>query len=349
MISLLRHKPASPIGVDLGTQSLKLLQFDAQREQLVAAMRWETFEAGTTEAGASLSESLTQAYRARPFRGRDAVICLRAPDLFVQNIRVPKVSPAQMDEAVYDEAQSRLPFPIEEAEIRYIAAADVRQGDEVRREVILLACHQPVLDRTLKTIEEAGLRPVAVDIEPAALLRGYCRSFRRDADQELTLMFVNVGGAHTVVVIARGSDLLFIKYLDIGGYQLDEAVASHLDMSIGDAAGLRRSLGERRSEERDPEIAATIKEATRGLLDRLGQELSLCARYHSVAFRGQPIDRVIIGGGEASDHLVTAIDERVERPCELGNPLRGFQEADAPGRASQWDVAAGLAMREVQT
>jgi hypothetical protein len=33
--------------------------------------------------------------------------------------------------------------------------------------------------------------------------------------------------------------------------------------------------------------------------------------------------------------------------CELGDPLRAFESTRATGRKSQWDVAAGLALREL--
>src|SRR5690606_4689929 len=122
-----------------------------------------------------------------------------------------------------------LPFKSDEAEIRYIEAADVRQGDTFRREVILLACHRPALERMLGVAAAAGLRPVAIDVEPAALLRCYARQFRRDDDQQRRWMFVNLGAARTKVVIARGGEAMFVKYIDAGGRHLDEAVAKHLE------------------------------------------------------------------------------------------------------------------------
>ena len=143
-----------------------------------------------------------------------------------------KVPGGELEKLVYQEAAGRVPFPAPEAEVRYLEAADVRQGDATRREVILLACHRPVLDHVLDVITAAGLRPVAVDPEPSALLRCYAQQFRRDEDQQQRAMFAHVGAASSVVVIAKGADALFIKYLDIGGRQMDEAVARHLRRGV---------------------------------------------------------------------------------------------------------------------
>ncbi len=231
--------------------------------------------------------------------------------------------------------------------MRYVEAANVRQGDAVRREVILLACHRPVLKRIVGLAGQVGLRAVAIDVEPSAILRCYARQFRRDEDRQQRRMFVNVGASATGVVIAQGAHAVFMKYIDVGGRHLDEAVAGHLKMSRAEAAALRRHNGDRRADQRDPEITRSIAESIRPVLDRLSHELSMCLRYHSVTFRGQPLERVVLGGGEANPSLVDWLAGRLEVSCELGDPLRSFETPPPMRRTGQWDVAAGLALRAV--
>ena len=341
---------ASPIGVDVGSRSVKLVQFNADRTRVWEAARWDLTAdkaARDAERDDQVVEAIRRAREGRGFRGRAAVLCLGAGDLFVQNIRVSQVNGPELDRVVCAEAAGRLPFASDEAEIRFLEAADVRQGDLVRREVILMASHRPVVERTLAVAERAGLRPLAIDVEPNALLRCYARQFRRDEDQQQRLMLVNVGAATTTVVISRGPAAMFVKYIDVGGRHMDEAVARQLKMPPADAAALRRHNGDRRADQRDPEIARSVAESVRPVLDRLANELSLCVRYYSVTFRGQPLSRVVLGGGEASQSLVDWLAERLGAPCELGNPLRSYQTPALPGRMGQWDVAAGLALREV--
>ena len=83
------------------------------------------------------------------------------------------------------------------------------------------------------------------------------------------------------------------------------------------------------------------------MLDRLAQELSLCVRYHSVTFRGQPLSRVVLGGGEANQSLADLLNQRLDVRCELGEPLRAYEQNLAAGRKSQWDIAAGLALKQL--
>jgi type IV pilus assembly protein PilM len=204
-----------------------------------------------------------------------------------------------------------------------------------------------VLERSLEIIERAGLKPVAVDVEPAALLRGYARQFRRDEDRELRTLLVHVGHARTMVVIAQGDDILFLKYIDVGGRQFDEAVARRLEMLPAEATALRKHNGDRRADQQDPEVARGVADGVRPVVERLANELSMCVRYHSVTFRGQPLVRLLLGGGEATQPLLDALSPRLNLKCELSDPLRGYTAALPPGRKGQWDVAAGLALREL--
>lgn len=350
MASWLPGARCGPIGIDIGSRSVKLLQFDAGYTRVHDAARWDLPPepaAKPERQDERLVEAIRHAREGRDFRGRDAVLCLSAGNLFVQNIRVSQATGDELTKIVQFEAAGRLPFATDEAEIRYIEADDVRQGDTVRREVILLACYRPSLDRMLSMADDAGLHAVAVDVEPSAVLRCYARQFRRDDDQQRRMMFVSVGASNTVAVIARGASPMFVKYIDVGGRHFDEAVARSLKMSANDAAALRRHNGDRRAQERDPEIARSVNESVRPVLDRLTHELSLCLRYYSVTFRGQPLSQIVLGGGEASDALAEWLTARLDLPCEAGNPLRPFEKGSAGGRLGQWDVAAGLALRNV--
>ena len=349
MVSLLSNRRASPIGIDIGSRSVKLLQLSADHSRVVGASRWDIQRGDDDDSPdpAATTEAIQQALEGRRFRGRDVVICLGARDLFVQNIRIPKARPEDLTQVIQQEAAGRLPYAINEAELRFTEAADVRQGEHTKREVILLAAHRPSLHATVESIIDAGLRPVAVDVEPYAMLRCYAKQFRRDQDREQRAMFVNVGATNTAVVIAQGGDPLFIKYLNIGGQDMDRAVADQLALSLADAAALRRHNGDRRADAQDPEVTRSIAECLRPVLDELASELSMCVRYHSVTFRGKPLMRLVLGGGEANPALVTELESRLDLNSQLGEPLRSFEGETQAGRKTQWDIAAGLALRSV--
>ena len=352
MIAWPKIRGAGPIGIDLGTRSVKLVQMNRDRTRIVESVRWDL----PTDPPKDLDElcsrwtkALVEAREGRKFRGRDAVVCLGPRELVVQNLRVAKPAVGDIEPAILKEIQERSSFSPAESEIRFLEAADVRQGDTVRREVIVLACRREILARYLKAIDDAGLKPVAVDVEPQTLLRCYSAQYRRDEDKDVRSIVVHVGNLNTTVVIAQGEEILFVKYIELGGKHFDEAVARSLKMESEAAWALRRNNGDRRIELQDPEIARSVAESLRPVVDRLANEVSLCIRYHSVTFRGQPLSRLVLGGGEATQNLVERLAARLDLKCELGDPFRSYGPAAVAGRRSQWDVAVGLAMRQLTT
>jgi type IV pilus assembly protein PilM len=351
MVRWLPRRRYSPIGIDIGARSIKLVQFTGDRSRLVDAARVDmpplSENAKPEEQAQRVADGLRRGFKDRDFRGRDVVCCLGDRQLFLQSLRVAKQSGPQLDRLVAQEVAGRLPFGIDQAEIRFLEAADVRQGDQTLREVIVFAVQRAILQHSLAILEQARLRPVAVDVEPAALVRSYSAQFRRDDDRQARALLVHVGYTRTAAIVAHADELLFVKYIDVGGQQFDLAVGRHLKMDLHEATALRKHNGDRRADLQDPEVARSIADAIRPVLERLISELAMCVRYHSVTFRGQPIVRLVVSGGEATPVLVESLAKHLDMKAELSDPFRTLPTIPNLGRKGQWDVAAGLALRDL--
>lgn len=342
-----------PIGVDLGSSSIKMVQLarSGASPRLAELARWDlppearrSRERWIEETQRALQD-LVACYR---FRGADAVVSLGMDDLFVQNVRLPCVPEDELSKVVRWEAEEHLPYPCDEAEIRSLPAGTVRQDEHTKQEMILLAAHRSQLDRIIDVLDHAGLRPVAIDAEPCTLFRCYAPRIRRESDREHVSIFVHVGARATAVVTTRGDAILFAKYMPVGGEQFDESVGRHFDMPIDEANEFRYRVAE--SEGASSRTLLALAEAMRSPLETLTAELSLCLRYHSVTFRGQRPDRIVLSGGEATAWFADYLGQRLEIPCELSAPFQGIdcsERTPPPARAAQWAVAVGLAMKQI--
>ena len=336
-----------PIGLDWGGRWLKLVQFSGDRKTLLDTARVELPASSAPLTPELFSQLLAKARAGRDFRGNEVVVCLSESQLQLQTVRIPKASAKEMERAIRQEVATRLPFKLEEADIRYLEAGDVRQANSTLREVIVAACHRPTVEEYVRFLATAGLRTVAIDMEPLALLRGGAAQFRREGEQDCRTLFAHVGYQRTLVVVAQGDEPILIKYIELGGRDFDAAVASHLELEPPFAAALRRTMGDRRGEQQDPEVAGGVREATRPVLERLCHELALCVRYHGVTFRGHSLRRLVLGGGEASPALQDALHTRLELDCELSEPFRAYPVGPNSSRRGQWEIAVGLALREL--
>jgi Tfp pilus assembly PilM family ATPase len=139
-------------------------------------------------------------------------------------------------------------------------------------------------------------------------------------------------------------------------------VAEHLDLSVDDAARLRRRLTspESESDEGEPLFGSTRREsvqraayeAVRSVVSDLAKEIGLCLRYYSVTFRGaRPTALVLVGGEAHEPQLAKVIAEQLEIDVAVADPLTGIDLSSADiaierrGTLPEWSTAAGLALR----
>lgn len=283
----------------------------------------------------------------RRFRGRKVVLCLQGDDLFVQNARIPKRTYEGYDSSIYQEAEARLPASLDEMDLRFIEAGDIRQGNVVKSEVVLLAARKARIIWLIEAAEAAGLQPVAIDAEPTALLRSYGRLYRRTEDQGKSVMITRIGYRKTIVAITGEEGPLFVKHIDVGEVDFDRAVAEYLGISLGEAAQLRGHRGDRRSNRRDPDVARCLAEAVRPILDSLAHDLNMCVRYHSITFRRHPLAELVLTGPGVDEAILDWVSVHMNIPCVQGNPLRGLAGDRQTVGESRWDLAVGLAMRGI--
>jgi type IV pilus assembly protein PilM len=308
------------------------------------------------------AEMIRQMLRQQPFKGRSVVATLPREIVHVKNLRLPQMPAAEIDSAVQFEAPNVFPFNVEKSRVHYLPAGEVRQGTDVRQEVIVMAAKDEDVNNYLELLHRAGVVVESLDVEPCALFRTWERFVRRKEDETQVCVLVDVGWRRSQVVIGRGRDINFVKPIDIGSHQLQEAVSRKLGISIEEAQALRQRLleseltseilgaGAAASARRDP-VRQAVFDATRSIIEELGREIALCLRYFSVAFRGQRPGRLKLLGGEACNvQLQTVLNSVLPIPAEIGRPLcsvdlSNMRPADRRGPMCEWAMAFGLGMK----
>jgi len=360
----------SPILLDLGTDGVKMLQMkrvgSTARVSAGGQWRFPPAAGGDPQQRRELAvQAVREMLQAGGFHGRKVTSALSSTELHIKNVRLPHMPAPQLEQAILWEAKERFPFDVEPDRIRHLHAGQVRQGAELRDEIIILAVPAETMEQHLELLGQMGLQPAHVDPESIALFRGFERFLKRSSDEDAVTVLVDLGRGATRVVVARGRRVVFIKSIDIGGQKLIQAVAKQLGISEQEAGELRvRIMRESAggAGEADPagesgddsaNVAWTVHDALRGDVAALAKEIALCLRYCSVTFRGFRPDRVTLTGGEAYDPAVRdLLQEHLGIQCVVGQPLKGIDvsnvdfENDRRATLAEWAVCAGLAARE---
>ena len=367
-----------PIGLDIGHNSIKMIQLVINGEQIsVLAADEARIESNINgdEQGRKdyIVSSIKQMLSRGNFHGKNVVSCLPCGDIKITSLRLTEAEGEKTEQVLRREVVHRFGLDPDKDVMDYIVAGNVRQGDEIKNELILFATNNEIVKSHIEMLEMTGLRPIAIDTIPCALFRSFERSLRRQEDREHAVIFIDVGSCYTTVVFARGGEICFVKQIKIGAGNFNREVASKLGISNSEAEILRGELQVEYSpsitksnsaKQGQSENRQTIEASTRQVMidaisktaEELAQEISLCLRYYTVTFRGRRIERAILtGGGGYEKILLDVMQRQLTVSVEVAQPLRGFDMSneranlnfygDRRGLLCEWAVAVGLSLK----
>ena len=372
----LKTRSQRPIGLDIGHNSIKMLQL-AINEGHISVLEANKLRVDPSingdgeERRSFVISAIKQMLADGNFRGRNVVSCLPNDRLKITSLRLAEAESGEIEQTLRKEVAQRFGLDPDRDGINYMLAGNVRQGDEVKNELILFAADNETIKSHIGMLEEAQLRPVAIDTVPCALFRSFERSLRRQEDRERTAVFVDLGSRFTTVVFGRGGEISFVKQIPIGGEKFNRQIAAKLGISITEAETLRGTLRMEKSTNvgvgtpgwatgQDPMEQGGIDASTRQVMvdavgvvaEELAREISLCFRYYTVTFRGKRVERAVFAGGEAYENILLNILRRqLPVEIEVAEPLRGFDmmnvnfDSDRRGLLCEWAVAVGLSLK----
>ena len=348
---------ARPIGLDIGRDSVRMIQLasSGDKARVIAAdqMRLNTdIDADEQDGRESVTSAIKEMLARGNFRGTDVVSSLSSDCLRIKSLRLETTDADQIEELVQKDIAAQFGLDPDADEIRYMVAGSVYQSDEIKNEVIFLGADKPSIAEHISLLEEAGLTPVAIDVVPCALFRCFQGSLRRQEDQQLVSVFIDIGSSFTTVIISRGQQMAFAKQIPIAGRHMNEQVASKLNVDYDEAKLLRSKLRNADSETIEASTRRAIVDAMSHVVEELAKEILLCFKYYAVTFRGNRPTEAVFAGSEAYESvMLDALKKHLDIEVKVAQPFRGFDLAgtdfasDEHSCFCEWAVAVGLGIK----
>jgi type IV pilus assembly protein PilM len=339
---------AMPIGLDIGHSTVRMVQLAMTGAGIrVLAIDREPVPASSDPSGSPARGDLVRAIQdmlsRRGFKGRNVVSALPNENLWITSVRLADAETSMEDRVLRKEAAQRFGLDPEKDLIEFLPAGNVLQGEEAKKEYIVMAAADEAIRHHIALLEEAGLRPVGIDAAPCALFRNVERMLRRQEDRERTVVFIDVGHYYTTVVFGRTGEVYLIKQMAFGAARFTEDLAAKLEVSNEEARNLRMKL--RSGQTVDPAVKNLIVDTLHDTAEQLAGEIALCLRYYSVTFRGKRVERAVVAGGGAYEPiLLEVIRRQLSIETEMAEPLRGFDLSGIPEGEAVNASAADLAL-----
>lgn len=340
------------LGLDFGSRSAKIIVAGGSPTR-IALQHASTLDFGDKPFGKTLRAWV----RERDLQGCRTVVSIPADKAALRWISLPNVSGPERREVARFKVKRHLPFPVEEA---YIEATPAPTDEEGVSSSLVIAVRREVIQQRVEAVTQAGLVPIAAELEAQGVLRVIERRLQERSRvwRNASLTVLDIGTDHTQMYVVQNQRLQFLRSVKFGTRQIVESLAAALDLSPEEAqtrlaqptTGLRAD---------GKLVMDTTQEAAivdlAPVLDRLTRECLRLLRYfrslHPERSYAGILDHMVLSGGAAglrglSEYLSGFLKLRVEpvRPfAGLAASIDGDAFRQLTLSQETYTVALGLA------
>lgn len=236
----------SPIAIDFGSSCVKILQTTTGEKPTILAAA----ELSIPDHLRLKSEELWKFYAAElprlikkgGFKGKRAVCCVPGYQTIAQHLQVEGSEGVKKGLLAQSQLQMQVGAAPNSLVVRTFEVADIHRNGQVRTEMICFAMPRDIVMRYVDVLKKCKLEVAGVHSGNMATLRAFDHIYRREGDDALTTVYIELGWGSTNVSIAHGTKLVFARTVQLGGQHFDRRIAEALECDPGAARGHRLSM-----------------------------------------------------------------------------------------------------------
>lgn len=346
-------KTESLVAVDIGSTSIKLLEFDVTGEKPLLLtigaipLQGEVFNNHAISKNEMVAQQLTSLCDGKGIQEKRLVSVVPAPSAFTKKIQVPMMSMAELRNSISFEASNYIPHNIDAVRMDFHV---IGEASKSQLDVLVVAVKNEIVDSLLDTIALAGMETAVIDVEYFALQNAFELNYPEFLDK--TVAVISVGARYTAMNVCRGGKSLLTGDVSVGGKQFTDSLVDTLGISADEAelvksghppASIPESVRQAASEllQKSVEVAATD----------INRQLSFL--WNAVG-ADEGIDMIFVtGGGAQVPGFLEALSGKTGVEAHVLDPFVGIDvagsvsAADLKRLAPVMGVGVGLGIRQV--
>lgn len=270
---------------------------------------------------------------------KEVAVALPENAVFSRVLTIPKVSDAEVTDAVYWQLKQFLPYPIEDVQSDFTALSVDPSG---QRKMLAVAAPKKLVELYVEILERAGLVPVAIESETLSILRSI--KYAQEIKDAVVLDF---GANSTDMAIMKDGELFFSQSIATGSDLLTKALVNEFQLSYAQAEEYKRIYGMR-----SDAVDGKIRNAMKPVLDMIITEVMRGIEFYKTEVGTLPPNLAVLSGEAA---LLPALPEYLEsvlgydaqladpwRPIVVPNNIAEIVSKSSPA----FTVAIGLCLKE---
>jgi type IV pilus assembly protein PilM len=324
-------------GIDIGSYSSKLTYLESYRRQFKliahAEIKYEDQVITGTEIvdRYMLSNYIKELMKLSGVKEKEVAIHIPLSSCFYTVISVPEEKEPEL--AVSEYMQSIIsPEEIPEVKIDYrILPLSIEEGTV---DIAIAAVKKSFVNDRISLLEQAGLKAVVVDIEPAALNNQF---YMNNPEHTATpVCLVDIGASFTKIIVSFGGYPYITRNIETGGNFITEQLQKEFLISVEEAEMLKK--GENLKE---ISYEAAFNKVIIKFIKKLITEIMWTIENFKDRFNLEVEDIFLYGGSSKLKGIVDEIKNYTGKNVYRGEPLKfaGISESQ------EFGIATGLSLR----
>jgi len=315
-------------GIDVSKYSIKAVRMESSGTGTcsITATDVAPYSGEGTGDAANLDEQIRTTLEEMKSRLRigseRVVLSLPGHSTFNRLIKLPPVDDTKIADVVKYEAQSQIPFNIDEVIWDY-QFVERQYGPGEEKEVILFAIKKDIVEQFLKNIEHLGLNVDSIQFAPVALYNFLVK----DQDVGSSAVALDMGGDNTDLIIIDGPKF-WIRNLPITGNDITKALQKSFNIPFGEAEKLKLKAGQSQQ-------AQKIFNAIQPVLRDLVGEVHRSIGYYKSISKSIRFDKVILLGNSTKTlNFSKFVSQSLQMPANHIGKLNHITVAGSVDQAS---------------
>lgn len=334
------------LGFDLSKYSVKVVELEHQ----VGGFRLITYGGlelplkgvglNTPEGQNKMVATINEVLERAKTSTRNIVASLSPQHVFNSILWVPKVPDKELAEAIRWEAKQYIPAPLEDVIIDWQKIEE----DTARRrlKIYLVAAPKNLINKYLKLYEVANLKPLALEIDPLALIRCFSSS-----ETPENFVIVDIGAYETNISVVEKNVLRLCRTLTSGSEVITKAIATNLGVTEERALQFKKDFGLK-----PDKLEGQLLKSIQPIINSIVTEVKRSLEFYKKEASGPVKEIILAGGGAQLPGLAEHLSQKLDLPAKIGDP---WARIDYPSALEpklkeigpSFAVAVGLAMRSV--
>jgi len=349
------------VGLDIGSHSVKAvwLQYEGKQFKLRAwgiAPLDPKAETSPEERKFQVAQTIKDLFAEKAITLKGTATSVSGNAVIVRYVKLPKLSPDELNLTLSVEAEPFIPFDIKEVNLGYHVLSDVTEEGQKKMETVLVAAKKEVVQDRIDIIMSADLKPLIIDVDAFAIETAYSQMSAGDGAGGI--LFLNIGHKVTNLSIIEKGITRVVRDIFMAGSTIDKAIqkALTIDQSKTDELKKTRSIlitadEKEKAIQDDDRDALAFSKAVSGVARDLAGEIARSVDFYLSQGQDRVISRIYLSGGAANlRNLTHFLSGELKVPVDIYNPMDfvAGKGRDIPADAlPALTIAVGLALRKM--